>query len=75
MLHFDILSVFILTAVGFTLVPGPDMLYVLTQSVTSGWQKGFTIATGLVTGLVLLFAGSFGNAGIAGQSCCVSRNA
>ena len=53
MLHFDILSVFILTAMGFTLVPGPDMLYVLTQSVTSGWQKGFTTATGLVTGLII----------------------
>lgn len=53
MLHFDILSAFILTAVGFTLAPGPDMLYVLTQSVTSGWRKGFTTATGLVTGLII----------------------
>ena len=53
MLHFDILSAFILTAVGFTLAPGPDMLYVLTQSVTSGWRKGFTTARGLVTGLII----------------------
>ena len=49
MLHFDILSAFILTAVGFTLAPGPDMLFLLTQSVTSGWRKGFATATGLVT--------------------------
>ena len=53
MLHFDILSAFILTAVGFTLAPGPDMLFVLTQSVTSGWRKGFATATGLVTGLII----------------------
>ncbi len=53
MWHFDVLVTFLVASVGLTLAPGPDILYVLSQSLSFGWQKGFTVALGLVSGLIL----------------------
>ena len=34
-----------------TLLPGPDILYVLTESITKGAKTGRSIALGLVSGV------------------------
>lgn len=43
---------FILAAIALTLMPGPDILYVLTESLATGRKYGMSIACGLVTGLL-----------------------
>ncbi|MBD9179796.1 MAG: LysE family translocator [Odoribacter splanchnicus] len=43
---------FISTAVLLTLMPGPDILFVITQSITRGCRAGIVFAAGLCTGLV-----------------------
>lgn len=44
-----------------TLMPGPDILFVLTQSITRGCKAGVVFALGLCTGLVFhVLAVSFG---------------
>lgn len=45
-------SAFILASVALTLMPGPDILYVITESISRGKRWGITIALGLVTGLI-----------------------
>lgn len=44
---------FILASVALTLLPGPDLVFVIIQSVTNGARIGFTIAVGLVSGLII----------------------
>lgn len=44
---------FILASVALTLLPGPDLVFVIVQSVTSGAKIGFSIAVGLVSGLII----------------------
>ena len=36
-----------------TLMPGPDILFVLTESITKGARYGIAVATGLVSGLII----------------------
>lgn len=43
---------FISTAVLLTLMPGPDILFVITQSITQGRKAGIVFAAGLCTGLI-----------------------
>ena len=43
---------FITAAVLLTLMPGPDILFVLTQGITRGWKAGVVFAAGLCTGLI-----------------------
>lgn len=43
---------FVTAAVLLTLMPGPDILFVLTQGMTRGWRAGVVFAAGLCTGLV-----------------------
>lgn len=52
MWHFEVLFVFMFSAIGLTLTPGPDLLYVLSLSLSAGWKKGFVTALGLVSGLI-----------------------
>lgn len=52
MWHFEVLIAFMFASVGLTLAPGPDILYVLSLSLNSGWKKGFMTALGLVSGLI-----------------------
>lgn len=43
---------FLIAAVLLTLMPGPDILFVVTQSITRGKKAGIVFASGLCTGLV-----------------------
>lgn len=43
---------FIGAAVLLTLMPGPDILFVITQSITRGKKAGIVFALGLCTGLI-----------------------
>lgn len=52
---------FISAAVLLTLMPGPDILFVITQSITRGRKCGMIFAAGLCSGLVVhVLAVSFG---------------
>lgn len=52
MIPFDVLSVFFLASVLLALSPGPDNIFVLTQSAVSGPRAGLIITLGLCTGLI-----------------------
>lgn len=43
---------FIAASVALTLLPGPDIIFVLTQSISRGKKAGMAIASGLCTGLL-----------------------
>lgn len=43
---------FVLAAVVLTLMPGPDILFVITQSINRGKKSGIVFASGLCTGLI-----------------------
>lgn len=43
---------FVSAAVFLTLMPGPDILFVITQSITRGRRAGIVFAAGLCTGLI-----------------------
>lgn len=49
----DILVSFITTAVVLTLMPGPDIVFVLMQSLTFGKKEGILTALGLVSGILV----------------------
>ncbi|MCW8885578.1 MAG: LysE family translocator [Motiliproteus sp.] len=53
MIDANILAGFIVTCVLLDLAPGPDNLYVLAQSISSGFKAGFAVILGLCTGLVV----------------------
>lgn len=44
---------FIAASVALTLLPGPDILFVLTQSISHGRKAGIATATGLCTGVLV----------------------
>ena len=50
-MDFDILFLFLMTSITLTLSPGPDILYVLSQSLNDGFRSGFSVSLGLVSGL------------------------
>lgn len=52
MLSVETLSTFFGAAVLLALVPGPDNIFVLTQSVVSGRKAGVAVVLGLCTGLI-----------------------
>ena len=43
---------FILASVALTLLPGPDIIFVLTMSISQGKKAGMSTASGLCTGLL-----------------------
>ena len=43
---------FLAASILLTLAPGPDILYLLTKSLSSGAKAGITLAAGLVSGIV-----------------------
>lgn len=47
---------FLSAAVLLTLMPGPDILFVITQSITGGRKAGIIFAAGLCTGLIVHIA-------------------
>lgn len=44
---------FLAASVLLTLLPGPDILFVVAQSITSGWRSGVAVAVGLCSGLIV----------------------
>lgn len=44
---------FLIASILLTLSPGPDIIYVLSQSLVGGYKKGITIALGLVSGIII----------------------
>ena len=46
-------TTFLLASIALTLSPGPDILYVLTQSISNGKKYGIATAAGLVSGIVV----------------------
>ena len=49
----SIFLLFCTTVILLTLSPGPDIIYVFTQSVNKGYKYGIIISAGLVTGLFI----------------------
>lgn len=52
MLSFEIVTTFFLASALLALAPGPDILFVLAQSLAWGTRSGLLIIAGLCTGLV-----------------------
>ena len=52
-MDFDALFSFIIASVVLTLSPGPDIIYVLMQSITNGRRYGIATAVGLVLGIIV----------------------
>lgn len=44
---------FLIASILLTLSPGPDIIYVLSQSLVAGYKKGMIIALGLVSGIII----------------------
>ena len=42
-----------MASIALTLLPGPDLVFVVIQSVSNGAKIGFSIAIGLVSGLIV----------------------
>jgi len=60
---------FIVVSMLLTLAPGPDIVYVITQSITAGKRAGIATALGLCTGLIFhTTAAAFGISQIFRQS-------
>ena len=51
-LSLDTIIAFVLASVVLSLVPGPDNIFVMTNSALKGWKAGFYITLGLCTGLI-----------------------
>ena len=65
MIPVDTLYLFFASAVALALVPGPDNIFVLTQSVLCGWRSGLLVTLGLCTGIMVHTAAvAFGVAAI-----------
>lgn len=60
---------FILASAALTFLPGPDNIFVLTQSLTRGKRFGLGISLGLVSGLIIhTFLAAFGISLLISQS-------
>ncbi|WP_019039032.1 LysE family translocator [Psychroflexus tropicus] len=44
---------FMMASVLLTLSPGPDIIYVLSQSLVGGYKRGVVIAMGLISGIII----------------------
>lgn len=44
---------FLLAAMALTIMPGPDIIYVLTESLAKGARTGIWIAVGLISGILI----------------------
>ncbi|SDG69023.1 LysE family translocator [Psychroflexus sediminis] len=50
---FEQLIPFLIASILLTFSPGPDIIYVLSQSLVGGYKKGMLIALGLVSGIII----------------------
>ena len=46
------IGLFLIASALLTIAPGPDIVYVLTRSITQGWRAGFAAALGFATGVI-----------------------
>lgn len=53
MIPFDVVVLFFAAAIALGLAPGPDNLFVLTQSALYGKMSGLAVTLGLCTGLIV----------------------
>ncbi len=53
MIDFETLTMFVTASFVLGLAPGPDNIFVLTQSIVNGRKAGFIIILGLCTGLIV----------------------
>ncbi len=51
-LNLETIIAFVIASVVLSLVPGPDNIFVMTNSALKGWKVGFYITIGLCTGLI-----------------------
>jgi threonine/homoserine/homoserine lactone efflux protein len=51
-LSFETIIAFVTASIVLSLVPGPDNIFVMTNSALKGWRVGFYITIGLCTGLI-----------------------
>ena len=47
------LFLFLISSLTLTLLPGPDLLFVISTSLARGWRKGVLVGLGLCSGLIL----------------------
>ncbi len=52
-MNYEILGSFLVASMLLTLMPGPDIIYVLVQSMTNGKKYGIVTSLGLVSGVVI----------------------
>ena len=52
-LQAELVISFLLASILLTLSPGPDNIYVLTQSINKGYKVGLAISIGLCSGLII----------------------
>ncbi|MGB5359241.1 MAG: LysE family translocator [Eudoraea sp.] len=52
-MNYEILSAFILATAALAISPGPDNIYVLTQSISNGIKYGLSTTAGLITGCIV----------------------
>ena len=52
-LNYEILSAFIFASAALAIAPGPDNIYVLTQSIANGKKYGLATVAGLVSGCLV----------------------
>ena len=50
---FDVSLAFFIASIVLALAPGPDNIFVLTQSALYGWRQGLSVTFGLCTGLLV----------------------
>ncbi|HEY9170197.1 MAG TPA: LysE family translocator [Lutibacter sp.] len=52
-MNYEILGSFLVASMLLTMMPGPDIIYVLVQSMTNGKKYGIVTSLGLVTGVII----------------------
>ncbi|MDP3312607.1 LysE family translocator [Lutibacter sp.] len=52
-MNFEILGSFLVASMILTVMPGPDIVYVLAQSITNGKKYGIATAAGLASGIII----------------------
>ncbi len=52
MLAIETVIPFVIASIGLAIAPGPDNIFVLTQSITHGPRAGILVVLGLCTGLI-----------------------
>ena len=52
-MHLEVIIAFIISSLALTISPGPDIIYVVSQSFVRGKKAAIITSIGLTTGLLL----------------------